>query len=95
MILPFAVLQLVYMACCLVAIGAIFVQQRYRLRRARACRWWLYTVLAFGLGYEALEAWKYGAPALPAGRWIVVPTLAAVMAWAAAKDWFSRNPPEI
>jgi len=95
MILPFAVLQALYIATCLVAIGAIFVQQRYRLRRAKGCRWWLYTLLALGLAYEALEALKYGAPALPAGRWIVVPALAAVMAWAAANDWKSRNPPEI
>ncbi|WP_425065137.1 hypothetical protein [Reyranella sp.] len=95
MIAPFALLQLAYIACCLVTIGAIFVQQRYRLRHAKGCRWWLYTVLAFGLGYEALEAFKYGAPALPAGRWIVVPALAAVMAWSAANDWKSRNPPEI
>jgi len=36
-----------------------------------------------------------GPSAFPAGRWIVVPALAAVMAWAAANDWKSRNPPEI
>lgn len=91
--IPFAVLQVVYIAACLVAIGAIFVQQRYRLRRAKACRWWLYTVLAAGIAYEGIEAFKYGAPAFPAGRWIVMPALAAVMAWAAAKDWAARQKP--
>ena len=95
MSLPAAVPQLLYIGCCLAAIGSIFVQQRYRLKKARACRWWLYTVLAFGLGYEAIETFKYGAPAFPAGRWIVIPALAGVMAWSAAKDWRSRNPPEI
>ena len=87
--------QLLYIACSLVGIGAIFVQQRYRYRNAKGCRWWLYTVLAIGLAYEGLEAFKYGAPSFPAGRWIVLPSLAAVMAWAAAKDWKGRHPPEI
>lgn len=95
MILPFAALQLLYIAACLVGLAAIFVQQRYRLRDSRGCRWWLYSLLALGLCYEAMEAWKYGAPALPAGRWIVVPSLAAVLAWSAVNDWRSRNPPEI
>ncbi len=93
--IPFAVLQLLYIACCLVAMGSIFVQQQYRLRRARGCRWWLYSLLALGIAYEGIEAWKFGAPAIPAGRWIVMPALAAVMAWSAANDWKSRNPPEI
>lgn len=95
MILPFAVLQLLYIACCLVALGAIFVQQRYRLRHAKGFRWWLYSLLALGVAYEGMEAWKFGAPAIPAGRWIVIPALAAVLAWSAANDWKSRNPPEI
>lgn len=88
--IPFAVLQLLYIAACLVAMGAIFVLQWYRLRRASACRWWLYAVLTFGLFYEAIEAWKYGAPALPAGRWIVVPSLAAqgiVVRTAPVAEW--------
>lgn len=88
-------LKFLYIAACLVAIGAIFVQQRYRLRGAKGCRWWLYSLLALGLGYEAIEAFKFGPPALPAGRWIVIPSLAAVLAWSAANDWKSRNPPEI
>ena len=87
--------QLLYIACCLVALGAIFVQQQYRLRRAKGCRWWLYSLLALGVAYEGMEAWKFGAPAIPAGRWIVMPALAAVLAWSAANDWKSRNPPEI
>lgn len=87
--------QLLYIVCCLVALAAIFVQQQYRLRGARGCRWWLYSLLALGVAYEAMEAWKFGAPALPAGRWIVMPALAAVLAWSAANDWKSRNPPEI
>lgn len=91
MILPFAVLQLLYIACCLVALGAIFVQQQYRLRDARGCRWWLYSLLALGVAYEAMEAFKFGAPALPAGRWIVMPALAAVLAWSAANDWRARH----
>ena len=87
--------QLLYIACCLVALGAIFVQQRYRLRSSKGYRWWLYSLLALGVGYEAMEAWKFGAPAIPAGRWIVMPALAAVLAWSAANDWKSRHPPEI
>lgn len=80
-----------YVLCCLVAIVAIAMQQQYRYRRARGCRWWLYSALAFGLAYEALEAWTFGAPAFPAGRWFVIPPLAAVMTWAAAKDWHRRE----
>jgi len=87
--------QLLYIACCLVALAAIFVQQRYRLHKAQSGRWWLYTILAFGVAYEGIETFKFGAPALPAGRWIVMPALAAVLAWSAANDWRSRNPPEI
>lgn len=81
---------LAYVVCCVVAIGSIFVQQAYRFRTAKGCRWWLYTVLAGGLFYEAIEAWNYGAPAFPSGRWIVLPSLAAVLAWAASKDWQRR-----
>jgi len=83
--------QFVYIACCLAGIAAIFVQQRYRYRRAKGCRWWLYTLLALGLAYEGFETWKFGAPAFPAGRWLIVPSLAAVMAWAAWKDWGRRD----
>ncbi|WP_289296260.1 hypothetical protein [uncultured Reyranella sp.] len=81
---------LAYVLCCVVAIASIFVQQAYRFRTAKGCRWWLYTVLAGGLFYEAMEAWSYGAPAFPSGRWIVLPSLASVLAWAAAKDWQRR-----
>ena len=87
--------QLLYIACCLVALGAIFVQQRYRYRNARKLRWWLYSLLALGVAYEGIEAFKYGAPAFPAGRWILMPALSGVLFWAAAKDWKGRNPPEI
>lgn len=83
-------LTVLYVACCAVAIASTLVLQRYRYRRAKGCRWWLYTVLAIGLAYEGLEAWKFGAPAFPAGRWLVIPSLAAVMAWASVKDWRRR-----
>jgi hypothetical protein len=89
--MTFPWLTLAYVLCCAVAIAAILLQQGWRYRTARGCRWWLYSLLALGLAYEGLEAWKYGAPALPAGRWLLVPPLAAVLAWAAAKDWKRRS----
>lgn len=38
---PLTLWQLAYIACCLVGMAAIFVQQRYRYRNAKGCRWWL------------------------------------------------------
>lgn len=88
---PYAAWQLLYIAICLAGIGAIFHLQRYRYRWARGCRYWLYTVVAFGLGWEAIDAWKYGVPGWPGSRWILVPSLVAVMAWSAIADWRERR----
>ncbi len=89
--IPYATWQLLYIAICLAGILAVFHLQVCRHRHARGCRYWLYSLLAFGLGWEALDAWKYGVPGFPGSRWILVPSLVAVMVWAAATDWIDRR----
>lgn len=79
--------QAVYIACCIVGVFSILGLRTGRHRHAGDLVAGAYTVLAFGLGYEAAEAWIFGAPAFPAGRWFVVPPLAVVLAAAAFKDW--------
>jgi len=73
-LLPLMLWQLAYIACCLIGMGAIFLQQRYRYRNAKGCRWWLYTLLAFGLAYDGDRGLQARPPAFPAGRWILLPS---------------------
>jgi len=84
-------LQLAYIAVCLVGIVAIIALQQGRYRAACGCRWWLLSALAVGLAYEALEAWKWGVPGWPASRWITMPTLSASLTWSAFDDWRERR----
>lgn len=84
---PYAALQLIYIGLCLVGIGAVFALQAGRHARAKSCLYWSFTALAFGLGWEAIDAWKYGVPGWPGSRWILLPALDVVMIWAALDDW--------
>lgn len=79
--------QAVYIACCIVGFVSILGLRAGRHRHASDLLGGAYIVLAFGLGYEGAEAYVYGSPAFPAGRWFVVPPLAVVLAAAAFKDW--------
>lgn len=75
-----------YVAACLVGIVAALELQTGRHQAAKACVWWAYTVLAFGLGWEAIDALRFGAPDFPSSRWVLVPAIAVVQAGAALKD---------
>ncbi|MFO1081859.1 MAG: hypothetical protein U1E23_14670 [Reyranellaceae bacterium] len=79
-------LQLLYIGLCLASMVAVFWLQAGRHRDAKGCLWWSYSLLAFALGWEAIDAWKFGAPGFPASRWLLVPALLVVMAWAAIAD---------
>lgn len=88
---PLMLVQSVYIVLCLVGIVACFMLQAYRYRAAKGCRWWLYSGLALGLAWEALETWKFGAPGFPATRWLTTPAISATLMWAAIEDWRSRS----
>lgn len=82
-------IQLFYMAICLAGIVAIFHVQRYRV--TTGTRWWLYNVLALALCWEAFDAWKFGTPGFPASRWLLIPSMSAVLVWTAIVDWRRRR----
>ena len=89
--IPYWFWQLAYIFVCTIGVGAVFHLQHYRYGDARGCHYWLYSLVAFGLGWEAIDAWKYGVPGWPGSRWVLVPAIVAVMAWAAASDWLNRK----
>lgn len=76
-------MTLLYVAVCLSIVGAIVLLQRFRHQDAKACVWWAYSVLLFGIGWEIIDAVFYGAPAFPSTRWVTYPGLAIAL-WAAA-----------
>lgn len=79
--------QVVYIACCLIAMGAIAFLQGNRMKDARGCLWWAYNVLLLAIGWEAIDAYMFGAPGFPASRWLLLPSLAMVKTWWAVSDW--------
>lgn len=84
--LPYWFWQALYIALCLVCVGAIFALQSGRHAHARAHLYWSYSALIFGLGWEALDAWKYGVPGFPGSRWVLLPALAIVLICKVAAD---------
>lgn len=81
------VAQIIYITLCLLAMGAIFHVQEYR----SSSLWWAYTILTFGLGWEAIDAWKYGAPGWPSSRWVMVPSLTIILVTVAVSEWRQRR----
>lgn len=85
--IPYAAWQLVYIALCLIGMVSVFTLQVGRHRFAKGCLYWSFSALAFALGWEAIDAWKFGVPGFPGSRWILLPALDVVLAWAAVSDW--------
>lgn len=82
--------QLTYMLICAVAMCSVINLQAYRHRGANSLLWWSYTILTFGVGWELIDAYKSGPPGFPSSRWVLMPTLAFVLAVAAVEDWRDR-----
>lgn len=83
--------QLFYSACCAGAMYAIFHLQRYRHSRGDCSPFCAYTLLLIGIGWELIDAWKYGAPGFPSSRWLLLPILAFSFGWEAIADWRTRK----
>lgn len=83
--------RLFYAGCCLGGIYAVFHLQRYRHTKGDCSPYCAYTLVAFALGWELIDAWKYGAPGFPSSRWLLVPMLTFSFGWEAMADWRSRR----
>lgn len=85
------VAQLFYIACCACAIYAIFHLQRYRHIRGACSPYCAYTLVAFAIGWELIDAWQRGAPGFPSSRWLLIPMLMFSFGWEAWTDWRTRK----
>jgi hypothetical protein len=83
--------RLFYAACCLAAIYAIFHLQRYRHLKGDCSPYCAYTLVAFAIAWEMIDAWKFGAPGFPSSRWLLVPMLTFSFGWEAWMDLRQRR----
>lgn len=88
--IPLVMWKVLYIAICLKGIAAIFQLQAFRYHDAKGCRYFLYTLVALGFGWEAIDAGLYGPPGFPSSRWVLIPAAVGALTWTAFDAYRTR-----
>lgn len=83
--------QVVYIAVCAATLYAILHLQRYRFLKDGCGPFCAFTLLSWGVVWEGVDCWLFGAPGFPSSRWLIMPSLFAIFCWQAIEDHLKRK----